>query len=482
MNARVSAALRGLVCGVFAGLMALGASHAVGAEPGRKLNVLFIAIDDQNARLGCYGAPVKTPNIDRLARMGRRFDRAYCQYPLCNPSRTSVMSGWRPEKTGVLGNGTAPRPHLTGATWLQEHFHDQGYFTARVGKIYHGAFENQFKWDVPAAQPAASPARPGGRQRPRAIRGSAQAESAPAGERNRREGTVPISWRATDRADEDEPDGRTARRVAEIIEESKDRPFFIAAGFLKPHLPFVCPRPYFEMYPPASIRFEPDPADDRSDIPPMALVSGPRDPQTDDVRREAMAAYSACTSFVDAQIGVLLATLDRLKLWESTVVLLYGDNGFHLGEHGQWRKMSLFEESTRVPLIIVAPGMPQPGTATRELAEFVDMYPTLVELCGLPRVEGIEGASLVPLLKDPAHAVKTAAFTVVTRGEGQLGRSVRTDRYRYTEWPDGEKELYDHEKDPHEYVNLARNQARRSDLEEMSRILHAGYKAALRAE
>ena len=282
-----------------------------------------------------------------------------------------------------------------------------------------------------------------------------------------------ISWRATDREDDQEPDGRVARRVAELIEQSKDRPFFIGAGFSKPHLPWIAPRKYFQMYPPEAIRLEKGPDDDLKDIPPIALVDvGPGDPTTDAKRAEAVAAYYACVSFVDAQVGVLLETLDRLKLWDHTIVVFWGDNGFQLGEHDLWRKMTLFEESARVPLIIVAPGMAQEGVATGHLAELVDIYPTLVELCGLPEVRGLEGTSLVPLLKDPDHAIKTAAFTMVSRDGPVPARSVRSERYRYTEWPDGSAELYDHRVDPHEYVNLAGDPASAKALAEMRRLLH----------
>ena len=478
---------RWLVMGMGLGVLALfmtGTHASAGQpEPSRKLNVLFIAVDDLNVHLGCYGYPVRTPNIDRLAQRGRRFDRAYCQYPLCNPSRTSLMSGWRPENTKVWGNEVPPRPHLQGAIPLQEYFHANGYFTARAGKIYHGAFERQFQWDnvegtagqTTSQPPSADSDPPKGKGvRPRG------GESEQRGAKERGGNVVPITWRATDRQDDEEPDGRTARRIVQIIEQNKDRRFFIAAGFSKPHLPWTAPRKYFEMYPPATIRFGKDPENDREDIP--AIAGGPNrpaDPASDADRRQAIAAYHACVSFMDAQVGVLLEALDRLKLWDNTIVVFLGDNGFHLGEHGLWRKMTLFEESTRVPLIMVAPAMKQPGAATRHLAEFVDVYPTLLELCGLPAVPKLEGVSLVPLLNDPDRVVKTAAFSVVLRDELGLGKSVRTERYRYTEWPDGTAELYDHQTDPYEYVNSANKPEQAATVGELKALLHAGDKAVL---
>jgi uncharacterized sulfatase len=407
--------------------------------PLAKPNVLLIMVDDLNVRLGCYGSPVTTPAIDRLAREGRRFDRAYCQVPSCSPSRTSLLTGWRPERTGVLDNLQTPRERLTGAVPLQEHFHANGYFTARVGKIYHGPFEDQFRWDLAEHTPYL----PGD-----------EAWEPPTRKERQRAGSEARPWTATSNRDEDEPDGRTARRVARLLEQHQDRPFFIAAGFNKPHIHWVAPRRYFGLYPPDRIALPTEPGDDRDDIPEIAIFrKPPRSPgrflgdagdPDDAFRREATAAYYACVSFMDAQVAVLLQALDRLKLRDRTIVVLLGDHGFHLGEHGGlWRKNTLFEESLRVPLILSAPGLKQPGEAARGLVESLDLYPTLVELAGLPAVPGLEGTSLVPLLEDPRGTVRTAAFSVAPRNPPELGRSIRTERWRYTEWPDGGRELYD---------------------------------------
>ncbi len=432
-------------------------------EPPRKLNVLFIAVDDLNNSLGCYGHPlVKSPNIDRLAQRGVRFDRAYCQYPLCNPSRTSLLSGRRPDATGIVNNNQPPRTNLQDVIFLPEYFGQNGYFTARVGKVAHGAFEDAVKWDV-SENPGRKPA--GGEdqvQQPQ-------------------EGGLKLTWKATDNKDEDEPDGRTARRIAELIAKNKDKPFFIAAGFHKPHLPFVAPKKYFEMYPAEKIELPKEPADVRKDVPPIAFTATAGDEKmTDADKRQAIAAYFACVSFMDAQVGVLLDTMDRLKLWDNTVVVLWGDHGWQLGEHGGlWRKMTLFEESARVPLLVAAPGK-KAGVASPRLVELIDLYPTLSELCGLKPAEGQEGTSFVPLLSEPERAWKKAAFTTVARGKNTMGRSIRTERYRYTEWGDEKAaELYDHDKDPQELHNLVKDPAHAETLGEMRRLLKEGYKGAL---
>ena len=416
-----------------------GAPAAKPRAPAAKPNVLLVMVDDLNVRLGCYGYPVRSPAVDRLAREGRRFDRAYCQIASCSPSRTSLLTGWRPERTGVWDNLQTPRERLQGALPLQEHFHANGYFTARVGKIYHGPFEEQFHWDVAEHTPYL----PGD-----------EAWEPPSKKERERAGSSARPWTATDNRDEDEPDGRTARRVAELIAQNKGRPFFIAAGFNKPHIHWVAPRRYFDLYPPDRIELPKEPPGDRDDIPEIAIfrkaprapgrfLGGPDDPD-DAFRREATAAYYACVSFMDAQVGVLLETLDRLHLRDRTIVVLLGDHGYHLGEHGGlWRKNTLFEESLRVPFIVAAPGLEQPGVAARGLVESLDLYPTLVDLAGLPAVSGLEGTSLRPLLDDPRQTVKTAAFSIAPRNPPELGRSVRSERWRYTEWPDGGQELYD---------------------------------------
>ena len=432
----------------------------------RRLNVLLILVDDLNAHVGSYGYPVSTPNIDRLAARGRRFDHAYAQVAMCSPSRSSLLSGWRPERTDIWTNLTPVRQHLEGARPLQELFHVRGFFTGRVGKIYEGAMSDQFDWDFD--DEAAAPG-DDGRHDDDAVKGS--------------------WWAATGNDDAHEPDGARARRLAQILEQRKGAPFFLAAGFSKPHVKWVAPRRYFDMYPPDRVAVAPEPADDLQDIPAIAIKNRPqerpgvplagREPpgMVDDprFRREATAAYHACVSFVDAQVGVLMDTLDRLKLWDSTIVVLLGDHGFHLGEHhGLWRKDTLFEEALRTPLVIAAPQVVRPGVAAAAEVELLDLYPTLVELAGLPPPPGLDGVSLVPLLRDPGARAHEGALSFRKAKAPPLGVSVRTPRYRYTEWPDGSEELYDHAADPGEQRNLARDPSAAAALGQMRALRAAG--------
>jgi iduronate 2-sulfatase len=429
--------------------VALGLALLAGCGPGRRPgprgpNVLLIIADDLSFRVGLYGFAARTPNLDRLAARGRRFDRAYCQYPLCNPSRTSFLSGWRPERTQVWGNLRAPRAHIPGAVPLQERFEANGYFTARVGKVYHSRFEEEFHWD---------------QVRDTYDEVSEDTKTGP-------------EWGPSGRRDEEEPDGLAARRTVELLHEKRDRPFFIGVGFLKPHAPWIVPDAYFRMYPPASVELPPESPSDRQivverrgSLDDAAAMARPR---------EARAAYFASVTFMDAQLGLILDALDEQRLWDRTVVLMTSDNGLHVGEHGLWGKMTLFEESARVPLVIAGAGVKRPGEATSSLVELVDLYPTLLELGRLTKVEGLDGTSLVPLLLDPDRAVKTAAFTsrkVGATRKVQMAESVRTARYRYTEWPEGGIELYDHERDPDERHDLSGEPAQAGTIKELKRLL-----------
>jgi iduronate 2-sulfatase len=413
-------------------------------------NVLLVVFDDLYYKIGVeYG--VATPNLDRLARRGRRFDRAYTQYPLCNPSRVSFMTGWRPERTRVWTNADPPKATMAEAVPLQEHFQKNGYRTARFGKIYHTPFEDQFRWDVTL---------------------DAAEEDAPTNKEGEEEDFPAQRW-ATDRGDNDEPDGRSARRAAKLIEETAGKPFFVAVGFLRPHGPWIAPKQYFDRYPPAKVNLPLERPRDLDDVPRVALKRGAEPEIPKQKRREVLAAYQACVTFADAQLGVLLDTLDKQRLWDSTIVVALSDNGIERGEHGLWRKNILFEESARVPLIVVAPHGNRPGEASTSLVELLDLYPTLVALAGLDAPSGLDGTSLVPVLEDPGRTVKEAAFTVSSRGR-QLGRSVRTDRYRYTEWRPDAAELYDHQTDPQELTNLVLNPRYAGTIETLKGLLRAG--------
>ena len=447
--------------------MPLAAPFAALAQRKSPTNVLLIAVDDLNNRIGCYGDPVvKTPNIDRLSHRGVRFDHSYCNYPLCNPTRTSLLSGKRPETTRIYNNMTPPRTYLGDVVFLPEYYKSQGYFTARVGKIAHGRYEDAVRWDISESVAGVPLGSKGGN---------------PPDEDSTREGSdAKLHWVPTNHTDDQEPDGATARRISQLITEHRDKPFFIGCGFHKPHLPWVAPRKYFDMYSLDQIRLPNTPPDDRDDIPPVALTHTKGDElMTDDQRRQAILAYHAATTFMDAQLGVVLDTVDQLKLWDNTVVLLFGDHGWHLYDHLQlWRKMTVFEQAAHAPLIVHAPGQRE-NVACPRLVEFVDIYPTLTDLAGIPQAPSMEGTSFTPLLSSPQREWKKAAYTIVARGKDRFGRSVRTERYRYTEWDNGQHgaEFYDHETDPNEWTNLAwpgrtRTPKQTAALEEMKTLLH----------
>jgi iduronate 2-sulfatase len=418
-----------------------GESKSPARRDSSKPNVLLIVLDDMNTSLGVYGHPVvKSPNIDRLASKGMRFDRAYCQFSLCNPSRTSFMSGRRPETTGVLRNADPPRTKLKDEAFLPEHFSRNGYFTAAVGKVMHDRVQNAVKWDV--------------------FEGPAQVGDLPSEKH-----CGGHWWCATDNKDEEEKDGRVAQRIIKLIEQNKEKPFFIAAGFSLPHSPWYAPRKYFDLYPLETVPLPDASTDDQT---------------TEEDKRQSRASYYACVSFVDAQIGLILDELERQALADKTIIVFTSDHGFHLGEHGVWDKKTLYEESVRVPLIVFAPGK-QNGASSSRLVELVDLYPTLTELCELPTPDGMEGTSFVPLLTDPARAWKKAAFALTIKSKkSPLFRSVRTERYAYIESAgEDPAELYDHQTDPKELKNVALDPAYRKTVAEMKRLLEEGWPRAV---
>ena len=487
---QVSSGGRAWVCGA----VLLGASCSVEPpqSPVERPNVLLIAVDDLNVALGTYGEypTAKTPNIDRLASEGVRFDRAYAQDPLCNPSRTSFLSGRRPASTDVYGNFTEPRHHMGDVVMLPEYFRAHGYLTARVGKIAHGRYEGSVNWDISENAARREHYLPGvDRSEVRdnswidgAEDGLSRAEIL--GHLGRPTG-MPLTWRATDETEDETPDGQTTRRVIEIMRANRDKPFFIGSGFHKPHQPWVAPATLFEQHPVSEVELPGGPPDDTDDIPAPALGGYPEDPDhTEEQQRQAIAAYHATVTLIDVQVGLLLDALVELELERSTIVVFVSDHGFHLGEHGGlWRKHTQFEESTRVPLIVRVPGGVA-GAPTSALVELVDLYPTLTDLCGLPEPAGLEGTSFRPVLEDPGRPWKEAVFSEAKRNRAH-GRSVRTARYRFTEWAplngDGpsEFELYDVENDPKEYDNLASTEGSEEIRQRLSRMLESGWQDAV---
>jgi len=424
-------------------LAGLAASAATAAP---RYNVLLIAVDDLRPDLGCYGNPlVRSPNMDRLARRGVRFERAYCQYPLCNPSRTSLLTGRYPTTVRVLDNNRYFRDDFPDLLTLPQLFRQNGYVAARTGKIFHGVIDDAPSWDE-GGEPVLRRQAPSPEERARQARNSDR-------------------WEALPGEGEDQPDHRTAGRALELLEKYKDRPFFLGVGFVKPHSPLVAPKKYFDLYDPAGMPLPEDFAP-RPTLPPgvpaAALPERNGDlfigrDATPEAAREMIRAYYACVSFMDAQLGRVLDKLDSLGLAERTIIVLFGDHGYHLGEKGKWSKHnSLYEVAVRVPLILVAPGMARAGAVCPRTVELVDLYPTLAELCNLKPPSGLEGQSLAPLLRDPRELWDHPAYTVTLRGK-IFGRTVRTERYRYTEWdPEGaQAELYDHRHDPLERRNLA---------------------------
>ncbi|TWU03810.1 Choline-sulfatase [Neorhodopirellula pilleata] len=431
------------------------------SESASRPNVLFMISDDLNCRLGCYGDPlVKTPNIDRLAARGVRFENAYCQFPLCGPSRNSMLCGLYPDATGILRNAEIFRQSIPQHISLPQAFRLSGYFAARIGKLYHYNVPNSIGTN--------------GHDDP----GSWEMEINPAGcdrmieesdiftlKKNSFGGT--LSWYASPRPDAEHTDGMMAEEAAWVLErcaKRKDRPFFLAVGFFRPHTPYVAPKEYFEPYALDEMPLYDDVEQDRLDLPAPALMSHKRehDLLNDDLRRQAIQAYYASTTFMDAQVGKVLDALDANGLSDNTIVVFTSDHGYHLGQKGLWQKQSLFEESARVPMIIAGPGFDGEGKAAEAPVGLIDLYPTLADLCDVEAPSNLAGQSLSPILNDVSEPGRGYTISQVMRGrsieqDAFLGYSIRTPQYRLTLWDDGERgiELYDHQADPLEKRNLA---------------------------
>jgi iduronate 2-sulfatase len=482
------------------GLAGLTAASSVRAAGG--YNVLFLAVDDLRPELGCYGnGLIRTPNLDRLAVRSLVFDRAYCQQAVCGASRASLLTGLRPDTTRVWGNDEHYRDTVPGAVTLPERFKQAGWRTRSFGKILHGKMSDPPSWTDP---PWPEGERQAGMQYVDTERLAEMLRASP-GREFRGEEIPTLTWKKREAVqayagpDDAQQDGQAATRAIAALREWRDERFFLAVGFLKPHLPFTAPKKYFDMYDPRELPAIPFPA--RPDgAPDLAFTRSqelrgytdiPNDgPIPAEKARELIHGYYAAVSYMDAQAGRVLDELDRLGLTEKTVVVLFGDHGFHLGEQDLWAKSNTYELDNRAPLILRVPGMAAQGAHCERLVEFVDIYPTLCEACGVEPPEGLEGLSLMPLAAEPARPWKSAAFSQFPRpypGSAnwkQMGYSIRTERHRYTEWVDRERrllerELYDYEVAPSETVNLAGRPEQASLVAELSARLAAGWREAL---
>lgn len=415
----------------------------------RRPNVLLIMADDLAPKLGSYGAPVRTPNIDRLASQGVSFDRAYAQFPWCAPSRASMLTGTRPGTTRVADLNTPFRAALPDIQTLPQYFRSHGYFSGRVGKIFHQG--------VPGGIGEAGPDDPASwdkvvdpRGRDRDAENGRLVDLTPG---------IPygssMTYLADEGTDEEQTDGKVATAAIEMLKANRDKPFFIGVGFYRPHVPEVAPKKYFDLYPIDTIEVaDQDPTMLARVLPASKAWTPDNFGMSVDQQRQMIRAYFAATSYMDAQVGRVVDALSDLGLEDDTIVVFTSDHGFMLGEHGQWMKNILWEPSARVPLIVRVPGKRKvAGKRSPRTVELLDIYPTLVELAGLPGYARNEGKSLTPLLARPTDRSWTKPALSQVRG----GRSVRTERWRYTEWEGGKKgrELYDHRRDPGELRNLA---------------------------
>ncbi|MFH1300519.1 MAG: sulfatase [Planctomycetota bacterium] len=458
------------ISSVFCFVFLIQCTTSISSAAETKPNVLFLICDDLNCDLGCYGHPqVQSPNIDQLAQRGVRFQNAYCQYPLCGPSRASFMTGMYPDQTLIHRNAIYVREHVPNVQTMSQMFRNQGYFATRVGKIYHynvpkhigtGGHDDPFSWNQTF--------NPRGRD----VDDEDLIFSLTPGSFG---GT--LSWLAADGTDAEQTDGIAADIAIQQLKQfaKSKQPFFLAVGLYRPHTPYVAPKKYFEMYPTEQINVPqiPDGYLDTIPLPARKSVNRKKDQINlpDKLARQAIQAYYASITFADAQIGHILAALKETGLDENTIVVFTSDHGYHMGEHGHWQKTTLFENAAHVPLIFAGPGVTAKGQTATSPAEMVDFYPTLAELCSLKTPPSLSGISQVPTLKDATAASRKTALT-----QYENGYSLRTPSFRYTEWGENGSEgveLYDHSTDAAEMKNLAEDPETKQLREELSQILHA---------
>ncbi len=470
-----------------AAVFLLAAPPLFAEKPAKQPNVLFIAVDDLRPELGCYGQKqIKSPNIDRLAARGLLFERTYCQQAICMASRASLLSGYRPEK-GRIYQCNALFTHVPDALTLNQHFLNNGYETVAMGKIYHHESDYEKGWSRPFFKPT-------GDWKGRGYMDKESQRLVGEGEKKAKDGRTGMgpAFESPDVPDNAYADGLIAEHAVQELNRLKDKPFFLAVGFSKPHLPFNAPKKYWDLYSKEEIKLTDNPLLPK-DVPKIALTDWnelrgyigmpKKGPMPDDLALKLIHGYYASISYTDAMIGKVMDELERLGLAENTIVILWGDHGWKLGDHGMWCKHTNFELDNHVPMIISAPGMKTRGQRTSALTEFVDIYPTLCDLAQIEKPKHLEGTSMTPLLSNPTQPWKKAAFSQYPRGE-VMGYSMRTDRYRYTEWRNLKsseikaRELYDHEKDPKESANIVDAPENKNTVADLAQILRNGYQGA----
>lgn len=457
----------------------------------RPKNVLFIVCDDLNTHVQPSGySPITTPTLSSLAAESLTFTHAFCQYPVCGPSRASMLSGLYPQSSGVLNNTDDIRQQRPGTVTLPQHFKQNGYWTGCVGKVFHSPRHehgnvawNEFHRFVNDELPVVTEARlafeadngsveePKNRRRWREIQKQVAAKL---------DAQTPPGYGPSGLQDEQHKDGKNARQVAKWLRDESfgDKPFFIACGIQKPHVPFLAPQKYFDMYPAEKIEYTADRKNLWDSLPKSALSKRYEafgfelGVENDALRREYMQAYHACISFIDAQLSLVISALKDSGHWDDTIIVFTSDHGYHLGDHFLWGKVTLFDIGAKVPFLIRVPGATQGGTRSQAMVELIDVYPTLSDLAGLPSPAHLQGRSLRPLLAHPERmGQKKFAYSVVSRGQ-KLGYAIRNQRWRYAKWPDGE-ELYNLTLDPEEKSNLAGKQQLAERLQQMREILAA---------
>jgi iduronate 2-sulfatase len=478
---------------LFSLALIVGLSHAALAAD--RPNVLFIASDDMRPQLGCYGdTTVKSPNLDALAKRGMVFNRSYVQQALCSPSRISMLSGRYPATTGIFEIGRTLRTTMPDITTMPQHFKSQGYHTRSLGKIYHVGIDDDASWTVPAwhsKKPRVSP-ETGEAVKKFVEDAKAKGVNIPQKGRGNRNMAIP-AFESVECADDDLLDGDTAANAITQLQEhakNQQQPFFLAVGFANPHVPWISPKKYWELYEPskfalAANEYVPKGAPDFAatsgtdffwykDVP---QVSGDQLPE--DYKRRSLHGYYAAISYVDAQVGRLLAALDETGLAKNTIVVFWSDHGYYMGEHTWWgAKHNNYEGATRNCLIIATPGQKTAGQSTEALAQSVDLAPTLTELCGLPAHSGFQGRSLKPVLDDPTAKVNDAAYSWYPKS-GYLGTAMRTDKWRYVEWtkPGAEtvRELYNQVVDPQNNLNVANKPEHEKVIETLGKRLREKF-------